>query len=123
MNKLDSDLEELEERQKAERAAARRRREEFLDGLLGADPFARQAPPPLEDFDAALCEHAAQLTKAARHLMGDVLNDDASLERRSLAIGALTKMIQANIAIAKTIDPIVPAKTIHSVRRTGGSQR
>ena len=118
MNQLDSSLDELEERQASERAATRQRRKEFLDGLLGADQFARQAPPPLEDFDAQLCEHAAQLAKAARHLMGDVLNDDSSLERRSLAIGALTKMIQANIAIAKTIDPVVPAKTIQSVRRT-----
>ena len=114
--------EEYEKQRAAERAAARARRAEFLNGLLGADQFARQAPPPLQDFDTALCEHAAQLTKAARHVMGDVLDDTACLESRSLAIGALTRMIQANIAIAKTLDPNVPTKTIQGVRRTEGTQ-
>ncbi|MEI9886037.1 MAG: hypothetical protein WDN08_05940 [Rhizomicrobium sp.] len=122
MDELDLRLEELERHQAAERAAARQRRRDFLDGLLGADLLARQAPPPLQDFDTALCEHAAQLAKAVRHMMGDVLDDDASLERRTLAVGALTKMIQANIAIAKTLDPDVPTKTIQGVRRTEGPQ-
>ena len=119
---MSESLDEFEKRRAAELAAARAKRAAFLNGLLGADPLERLAPPPLEDFDAQLCEHAAQLAKAARHVMGDVLDDTACLTSRALAIGALTKMIQANIAIAKTIDPIVPAKTIQSVRRTGGTQ-
>ncbi len=115
-------IEEFEKRRDAEHAARWAKRAAFLNGLLGADPFERQAPPPLQDFDTQLSEHAAQLAKAARHVMGDVLDDTACLTSRALAIGALTKMIQANVAIAKLLDPNVPTKTVHGVRRSEGTQ-
>jgi len=102
-----------EEREKIARAEAERER--FLESLLGADRLAWQAPPEIQDFDSLLCQHAAQLNNAIRYAMGDALRDRASIESRSLAMGAITRMIQTNIAIAKVLDPEPPAKskTVH----------
>ncbi len=111
----EEERETREAREHLEFQEACARRHAFLDELIGPGGLVRQAPPPLEDFGAALSEHAAQIVKAARHVMGDVVNDSASLDTRSLAISALAKLVQLNIAIAKKVDPTPPAKTVRGV--------
>ncbi len=105
--------ERREEHEQLDRAEAARK--QFLESLLGADRLAWQAPPEIQDFDALLCQHAAQLNNAIRYAMGDALRDGSSTERRSMAMVAITRMIQTNIAIAKVLDPEPPAKskTVH----------
>ena len=105
-----------ERNQDAEREAARKT---FLDELFGSsDRLDWQAPSAVEDFDAVLRQHAAQLRNAVRHVMGDVLWDAYSMERRAKAIGALTRMIRTNVAIARALDtkaPTAKSKTVHGV--------
>ena len=90
-------------RQRAEWCAERLR---FKQKLFGADDALDwQAPTEIEDFDALLCQHAAQLSNAVRMTMGLVLFDDAKPEAQAMAANALVRLIQTNIAIAKVVAP------------------
>ena len=96
------------EREKAEAAARSEayyaEREAYRQKLFDApDALTWQVPPPVENFDALLAEHAAQLRNAVRHAMGFALADNRDCEANALAASALTRMIQTNIAIAKVI--------------------
>ncbi len=95
---------ERELREERERHAAyKAKRKLFLESLLGGnDPLTWQMPAEIDDYDALLAQHAAQLRNAVRYMMGEALDDDGSPESRVKAAGTLTRMIQANIAIAKT---------------------
>ncbi len=85
-------------------AQQRNKRKAFLDDLLGTcDKLEWQAPKAIEDFDALLGEHAAQLRNAARYVMGRVLLDDANPEQGAAAASALTRLIQTNISIARVL--------------------
>ncbi|MEI9991803.1 MAG: hypothetical protein WDM86_17405 [Rhizomicrobium sp.] len=98
----------------AERAAYRKRREEFQEKLFGSpEPYDWRAPAPVENFDALLAEHAAQLRNAVRQAMGFVLADNIGAKENALAASALTRLIQANIAIAKVLGSRATAKTVH----------
>ena len=116
------DMEEQVDREIAEerrqRAEWRAERLRFKQKLLGADDALDwQAPPKIEDFDALLCQHAAQLSNAVRVTMARVLSDDSEAEVQTKAANALTRLIQTNIAIAKTVAPVSKSKTVHGVRR------
>jgi len=53
-------------------AAWKARRKLFLDQLLGgADPLTWQMPTEIDDFDALLAQHAAQLRNVVRYMMGE----------------------------------------------------
>lgn len=106
---------DMEDELSAEIAANRRRRKDFLDKLLGtADPVDRQAPAAIDNFDALLGEHAAQLRSAARYTMGFAVCDDVSIDRHPQMISSLTRLIQANVAIAKVLKkPREKSKTVH----------
>ncbi|HEY4940518.1 MAG TPA: hypothetical protein VII56_03760 [Rhizomicrobium sp.] len=101
------------------RAEWRAERLRFKQKLFGADDALDwQAPPEIEDFDALLCQHAAQLSNAVRMTMSRVLSDDIEAEAQNKAANALTRLIQTNIAIAKTVAPVAPirkSKTVHGV--------
>ncbi|HEX4304292.1 MAG TPA: hypothetical protein VHZ78_15980 [Rhizomicrobium sp.] len=101
--RVEREMDEEEELRAAQRAAYQAKRKLFLEALLGgSDPLTWQMPPEIDDYDALLAQHAAQLRNAVRYMMGEALDDDRSPERRNMAAGTLTRMIQANIAIAKT---------------------
>ncbi len=88
----------------ADRAAYRKRRAALQEKLFGsAELYDWQAPAPIENFDTLLAEHAAQLRNAVRQAMGFVLSDDGDAKDNALAASALTRLIQANIAIAKVL--------------------
>ncbi len=96
---------EREENERAARREIRRKeREAFRQKLFDTpDELAWQAPPPLEDFNALLAEHAAQLRNAVRQTMGFALADDNDCKANASAASALTRLIQTNIAIAKVL--------------------
>ena len=112
---LDESYERVMREENEQITLAQEARARFLESLLGADRMAWQAPPAIQDFDSLLCQHAAQLNNAIRYAMGDALRDGSSMENRSKAMFAITRMIQTNIAIAKVLDPEPPAKskTVH----------
>ena len=92
-------------RNESERQAGHKAsRQEFLRRLLGGkDALAWQVPPQIEDFDALLLQHAAQLNNAVRYTMEFALCDGIGVSEHTMVIGSLTRMIQTNIAIAKAM--------------------
>ena len=96
---------EAEFREAEERAArARDEREKFLCKLFGSDDLQSWlAPPPVADLDAALAGHFAQLHNVVRYALADAIDDRHTPERRDLAQKGVTRMIQANLAIAKVL--------------------
>jgi predicted RNA-binding Zn ribbon-like protein len=97
----------------AERAAFLKRREELRAKLFGSpDAYGRQAPAPIEDFDALLAEHAAQLRNVVRHAMAFAVWEDAGGTEIALSASALTRLIQTNIAIAKVLGVRATSKTV-----------
>jgi len=93
-----------EQEAEARREAFRLKREAFRKKLFDApDELTWCAPPPVENFDALLAEHAAQLRNAVRHAMEYALEDTNGQKSNALAASALTRLIQTNIAIAKVI--------------------
>lgn len=116
---------EIREHREAQ-AAYRAQRKLFLEKLLGgSDPLTWQMPTEIDDFDALLAQHAAQLRNAVRYMMGEALSDDASAEQRIGAAGALTRMIQTNIAIARKLlpkDAREMSKTGHGGEQPRGTQ-
>ncbi|HXC53813.1 MAG TPA: hypothetical protein VNU97_00810 [Rhizomicrobium sp.] len=110
-----------ERHEEAQEAAARHAaRERFLGKLFGSsDRHDWLAPAAIEDFDDLLSCQAAQLQNAARFTLEDVLSDHISLEGRAKAVGALTRLVQTNIAIAKalrTAEPEAKSKTVRGGR-------
>ena len=105
-----------EERQaalEAERQAFLKKRAELRAKLFGsADSFDCQAPAPIADYDALLAEHAAQLRNVVRHTMSFALWDDAGIKDNAMTASALTRLIQANIAIAKVLGAREISKTV-----------
>ena len=89
----------------------------FKQRLLGSeDAYDWQVPSRIEDFDALLSQHAAQLSNAARVTMEHALSADIKVEAQAMAVGALTRLIQTNIAIAKVLGSgIAKSKTVHGV--------
>jgi len=116
----------LQERARHEEEEKRRHKENadnllrFNRRLFGSeDRHDWQAPSALEDFDAALGEHAAQLRNAARHIMEKALADHSSVESQAKAVNALTSLIRANIQIAKALG--TKEKKSKTVRGGGGT--
>ncbi len=108
---------ERQAREELERRAAReeweRKRAQFREALFGsADPLLQQKPQGIADFDGLLRIQAAQLRNAIDYLMEDILRDSASREDRALAVTTVTRMIQTNVAIAKTLAG-PDSKTVH----------
>lgn len=116
---------EREEREREERAAAREAaREQFHIKLYGsAERFDWAAPPSVEDFDAMLGEHAAQLRNAARHVTESALHD-RSPKDMAVVVGTLTRVVQTNVAIAKVLrqKDHETSKTVHGATRQKGPQ-
>jgi len=113
------------EREEKERLDARyERRAEFRRKLFGTDDaVAMQTPPPVEDYDAMLGQHAAQLKHAIGYTMGYALSDDVSLKDHAQVVASLTRMIQANIVIARTLGASrETSKTVHGVARPKDAQ-
>ncbi len=106
--------------------AYHKRREAFRERLFDSpDALVWQAPPPVDDFDALLAEHAAQIRNAVRQTMGIVLNDGNKPQSITQAAAALTRLIQANIAIAKVLgakDTRETPKTVRGVAKPKGAQ-
>ncbi|HEY0107578.1 MAG TPA: hypothetical protein VGB91_15965 [Rhizomicrobium sp.] len=119
MERLRREEDAAQARRESARQEWARRRNEFRAALLGsADPLAQQKPPAIDDFDALLRVEAAQLRNAVDYLMGEVLSDEATREDRRLAIASLTRMIQANVVIARTVGAMAgESKTV----RGGGA--
>jgi len=112
-----------EEALEAERAAFRKMRAERRERLYGsADSIDWQAPAALADFDALLAEHAAQLRNAVRCTMEFVLWDDAGVKDNAMSASALTRLIQANIAIAKVLGKHETSKTVRGGDKAKGTQ-
>lgn len=119
-DRIQAHLRDLRQQEVAHKAI----RQEFLEKLLGGkNQLAWQAPLPLEDFDDLLCQHAAQLSNAVRYTMEHVLSDDAEIPEQAQAVGALTRMIQTNIAIAKALSPLrAKSKTVRGGSNGKGPQ-
>ena len=99
-----------------------RQRKEFLDKMLqGDDMAAWLAPSECAPSDEVLSEHMAQLRTAVRYAMQFALADDMTFERNMAAANAATRMIQANIALAKVLNA-ANAKTVRGVSRRVESQ-
>ena len=87
-----------------EAKAYREKRRAIRKELFGTDdPVATCAPQAVEDFDALLGEHAAQLRSAIRHAMEDALSDSILLGERLPVLAALGRLVRVNVAIARTI--------------------
>ncbi|MEJ0028450.1 MAG: hypothetical protein WDN01_20700 [Rhizomicrobium sp.] len=116
---MQEDWREKAEREEAEyranRAAYRKRRAELQEKLFGSpELYDWQVPAPVEDFDALLAEHAAQLRNAVRQAMGFVVSDDLGAKASAVAAAAVARLIQTNIAIAKVLGSRTRSKTVHS---------
>ena len=111
--RLDRYYENIREEHRTNAAKRRAFREKLFGSKDEADWL---APPPLADFDALLAEHAAQLRNVALQVMGNALSDDHSLDGHVSAVGALTRVVQTNIAIAKVLGGRrADSKTVHGV--------
>ncbi len=112
-DRIQAHLRDMRQQEAAHKAI----RKEFLQKLLdGKDQLAWQAPHQIQDFDELLCQHAAQLRNAVRYTMEYALSDDIEVEEHAKVVGALTRMIQTNIAIAKALVPErlgATLKTVH----------
>ncbi len=118
MTEKPSPWEDEEERHRAEHAAWRQRREEYLQKLFGAaDPLDVHAPAAIADFDALLGEHAAQLRSVARYTMGFTISDELSIDRHIQTAGSLVRLIQTNVAIAKVLAPRAKSKTVRGMAK------
>ena len=100
--------EEREEAESRARQAARdaqaQKRKEFRAKLFGTDdPVALLAPESLQDYDALLGEHAAQLRNAIRHAMEYAVSDSVSLKQQLPVLAALDRLVRANVMITRTI--------------------
>lgn len=111
---------EREENEREARAAAwQAQRLQFRSKLFGSqDKFDWLAPPPVEDLDAMLGEHAAQLRNAARCITESALQDDTA-KNTVAAVTTLTRVVQANLAIAKVL---AKSKTVRGVTESKDAQ-
>lgn len=103
----------------------RRQRNEFMAKLLaGDDMSAWLAPQACAPSDEILCEHMAQLRSVVRYALQFAMADDMSLETNMSAAGTATRMIQANIAIARALKTpdTANSKTVRGVSRKKAPQ-
>lgn len=97
-----------------------RQRKEYLAKLLqGDDMSAWLAPTEGAPSDEVLSEHMAQLRNVVRYAMQFALADDMSIETNLAAAAATTRMIRANVALAKALKTSEPtnSKTVHGGRK------
>jgi hypothetical protein len=102
-----------------------RQRKEYLAKLLqGDDMSAWLAPNGGAPSDEVLSEHMAQLRNVIRYAMQFALADDMSIETNLAAADAATRMIRANVALAKALKTSESAnsKTVRGVRATKDPQ-
>jgi len=111
---------EIEAREFEDRAVLRKRqRKEFLAKLLeGDDMSAWLAPNGHATPDEVLSEHMGQLRNAIRYALQFALADDMSMETNMRAADVATRMIRANVALAKVTRASSNSKTVR-----GGRQR
>jgi hypothetical protein len=116
-------------RRNQEYLARLRRKEEahdrFLTKLFGAeDSLDRQAPPPLQNMESQLGEHAAQLRNAARFLMGRLVYSGQEFENSARAAMAICNIARTNVMIARALreDAEKNRKTVDGVAVTAEPQ-
>ena len=98
-------VEAEEAAREAEYETRRKKRQEFRARLFGTDdPVALLAPQSVDDYDALLGEHAAQLRNAVRRAMEDAVSDDTDIAERIPMLGVLARLVQTNVAIAKAVN-------------------
>jgi hypothetical protein len=117
------------EREAAEDRAARaeysRKRAIYREKLFGSsDPVDCHAPQAIEDFDALLAQHAAQLRHAIAYTMEAALDDDVLVRERPKVIASLARLVQTNVAIAKVLrdKKTKNGKTVHGGGKMRGTQ-
>ncbi len=94
-----------------------RQRKEFLARLFqGDDMSAWLAPEGHVATHEVLSEHMAQLRNVIRYAMQFALADDLSMETNMAAADVATRMIRANVALAKALNTPSNSKTVRGVR-------
>jgi len=117
------------EREEAEYQAARaeylRKRVIYREKLFGSsDPVDCQVPQAIEDFDALLAQHAAQLRHAIAYTMEAALSDDVRVLERPKVIASLARLVQTNVVIARALrdKKSKNGKTVRGGAKAGGPQ-
>jgi len=110
------EVEEEEVRREAAQAEYDRKRREYRMAMFGTDdPIAMQKPLPVEDFDGMLRVQAAQLRNLVHSLMAEAMYDGDPVSKRAPALYALTRMVQTNVYIARTLAKSADSKTVRGV--------
>lgn len=115
-----------QEREFEDRTVLRRRqRNAFMAKLLeGDDMSAWLAPQACAPSDEILCEHMAQLRNVVRYALQFAMADNMTVETNMSAAGTATRMIQANIAIARALKTpdTTKSKTVRGVSKKSEPQ-
>jgi len=105
--------------ERAERAAAR---EALLATIMsGPDLASWVAPRESVVSDELLAEHLAQLRNTVRYALSCAFDGDYGLGERLSAANTATRMIRANIALAKELKAS-KSKTVRGGKRVRGTQ-
>jgi hypothetical protein len=106
-----------EEAEARERQARREAYAAWCAKLYGSgDEMDWCKPAPLDDLDTQLAEHAAQIRNVARNVTSDVLSGSNNADKQIKFVGALTRLVQVNVAIAKVLGGHrADSKTVHGV--------
>ena len=117
------DYEAAERHEAAEREELRARRQAFLERLLaGPDMHAWIVPDGNVPADQVLEEHLLQLRNVTRYALQYALDDYFSMQTRLKAAEIVTRMVRANIALAKELKTSSNAKTVRGGKRRKGAQ-
>jgi hypothetical protein len=117
------DYEAAERHEEAERAERRAQRQAFLEKILtGSDMHSWIVPDGNVPADQVLEEHLLQLRNVTRYAMQYALDDDYGLQSNLKAADTVTRMVRANIALAKELKASSNSKTVRGAKRRKGAQ-
>jgi len=110
------------ERERIEAAQRSQARKEFLSTIMdGPDLLSWVAPTADADSDEVLAEHLVQMRNTVRYALSLALADGYRMGESLSAPNAATRMIRANIALAKELKA-AKSKTVRGGRRATRTQ-